>query len=217
MLESQQPLSQPIDRLGYYHEVGNVERLHIALRAVPTGDHFDPERIAYPAIRGKRIEKAVYNRTTLPSIAVDQPVGVGPVTLMDRIDKHVGFFTFGGSLNVVKRNDETVCTITSEAPIFPTSLNFKDTGGEFVTETMALLGRLRAEHGMRNDEAKWEEKLSQLSPQEIYKGAIISIYNKYKKTPAFQTMYPEFYRDLQNVLFPQTRDSSSLEKLLSLS
>lgn len=92
-------------------------RLLVALRPVPTLEHFDPELVTYWRAVGDRgrVAEITCGTATLPR---SEPWSWGPIRVADRIPVRNEFLGFGGTLLVDAGDGDTVyCAFTSRAPI----------------------------------------------------------------------------------------------------
>ena len=78
-------------------ETGGANLL-VGLRATPTLEHFDPERVTYWVARGGRGRVAELSRET--SLPVDGAYSWGTLRVIDRLEEMNTFMTFGGRLRV---------------------------------------------------------------------------------------------------------------------
>jgi len=91
-------------------------RLLVALRDVPTLEHFDPEQVTFWEARGGRGRSTVIDRET--DLPVARPYEWGRIQVDDRIPVSNQFLGFGGTLLADARDDrETFVAFVSRAPI----------------------------------------------------------------------------------------------------
>ncbi len=168
--------------------------LLVAIRAAPTGQHYDPEKLCLHLhdIKGFSRSKTSTWPWPLPS---NDHVCPGPVTLHDRHDKRVHFFVFGGSLEVIQEPDILLHVIRSPAPILELTEETETIADNLVFETEALIGEL---------EEKLEELQAQgidqphtyVDPFRLYIAALQSIFQRYEQTADLQTLHHDFYEAL---------------------
>jgi hypothetical protein len=91
-------------------------RLMVALRDVPTLEHFDPEEVSYWEVYNGRGRLAFLNRRApLPQ---QRSFSWGRIQVTDRIPVRNQFLTFGGTLLADARSEtETMAAFVSRAPI----------------------------------------------------------------------------------------------------
>lgn len=167
--------------------------LAVAMRAVPTQAHFDPEALLLPVFGEGQLERAtVWRRES----ALFQPIQVhpGPIGVVDRLNKQLNFFSYGGVLQVV--HDSPGCTIyilASNAPILSLgarlTLELED---QLAAESEALLARLRAAAHCQGTELA--PRLAALTPLARYAGCIKSMQENYRRWPLLANAFPSFYR-----------------------
>ncbi|MGZ6294764.1 MAG: hypothetical protein ACXWPO_08115 [Candidatus Limnocylindrales bacterium] len=90
--------------------------LIVALRATPTLEHFDPERVSYWEARGGRGRLAELSREQ--DVPFHAPFAWGTLRVTDRLEETNAFLTFGGLLRVEALDPLTTIGIFgSPAPI----------------------------------------------------------------------------------------------------
>ncbi len=90
--------------------------LLVALRAVPTLRHFDPETISYWAPVAGRGRITILDRKT--ELPFEGPVSWGTIRVVDRLGEDNRFLTFGGTIRAVAADpDETLVMHASPAPL----------------------------------------------------------------------------------------------------
>jgi len=163
--------------------------LLIAIREKPTQAHFDPELIRL-YIRG---EDGLAERVTLrlESPIRSRDVCPGRVILLDRKEKRVDFFTFGGSLEVASTPGERVYSLRSPAPIMEIS-NFEvGLADDLVFEIEAMIGEVRARWG--EDEEGFAWRIAHVDPLQLYIASLHSIFMRYEQAPTLLKDLPGFY------------------------
>lgn len=89
--------------------------LLVALRAVPTFRHYDPELVEYWATTGGRGTRRSLTRDTPQPI--DTPFSWGLIRIVDRLHVTNEYLTFGGRLAVDEVDGVVVAVFTSPAPL----------------------------------------------------------------------------------------------------
>jgi hypothetical protein len=109
-------------RLGFVLRDGSLTgttpgpRLLVALRDVPTLEHFDPEEVTFWEAHASRGRPATIDRET--ALPVDRPYSWGRIQIDDRIPVSNQFLGFGGTLLADARDGrETFLAFVSRAPI----------------------------------------------------------------------------------------------------
>jgi hypothetical protein len=109
--------------LGYYFHPSDTAdhpghpRLDIIIKATPTERHFDPQKVRlFVSARHGIKQLVVHHPWTLKT---EHRVSPGLIVITDRKGKRVEAYSFGGDLVIVSDKDQTVCALTSPAPIFP--------------------------------------------------------------------------------------------------
>lgn len=135
-------------------------RLDVILSQNPSDMHFDPEKVEF---------RIVASRDEIQTLTVEHPwtfqknyrVTAGKVILRNRQNKSHEAFTYGGELNIQVDDQQTICSLTSPAPIF--NLDFNESTAVFlVEETEILLAQRRAAWANNVDE--YEKRLAKVDP-----------------------------------------------------
>jgi hypothetical protein len=160
------------------HDPGHP-RLVIHLRAAPTGHHFDPEQALIPIFAyggSSEILKITHPWTGQGA----QRLFPGRVILRDRLGKTAESFTFGGELQVSGDEAQTVCDLTSSAPI----LNITGESSLIqilVEEVEILLAEQFAAWAHNPDHL--DRKLSALSAPAFYTACLFCVFEKVRHYP----------------------------------
>jgi hypothetical protein len=89
--------------------------LLVALRPVPTLQHYDPEAIDYwVADDGRGFRRTLTHDTTMPR---SEEFSWGPIRLVDRLGVSNEYLTFGGHLDAALIDDVVVAAFASPAPL----------------------------------------------------------------------------------------------------
>ena len=164
--------------------------LLVAIREKPTGEHFDPESMHLRIMEADKDtswatlrSKAFFSESML--------VGPGQVSLRDRIDKRLTFFTFGGRLETASIPGETVYSLISFAPILNLNGSLESVADQLAFETEAELAEQEARWGL--NENGFLLKLTQIDPFELYLACLHSILQRFQQSPNLQRSYNDFY------------------------
>lgn len=140
--------------------------LLVAIRPRPTEAHYDPESVQL-RLRDANGSAQWVSLSQRPSFRQPARVCAGHITLGDRREKKVEFFTFGGEIRAVLDDATTVYAIRSPVPILgitPPSLNT-------VAEKLAL----KAETALARGDACWGrnrqgflQRLGEVDPMALY-------------------------------------------------
>jgi hypothetical protein len=139
-------------------------RLDVTLYPTPTMEHFDPEQASF---------EVADPETGIEQVHIAHPwtgpehlrVAIGYIRLVDRHDKVVTAFSFGGSLDIAVDEDHTRCSLVSSSPIFHVE-DKQDLPALLVNEFEALLAIRRA--GWAGDEVGFNRRLAGLAPVQLY-------------------------------------------------
>jgi hypothetical protein len=200
------------DSLGY-------GRLLVAIRKQPTGEHFDPQRIELHLRDeyGLAVRRILSWLSPLESIAHACP---GLITLHDRSDKQVYFFSFGGTLEETPGVDEMVYELRSPAPVLRlTGLDDEAVQDQLASETEELLGEIEVKWG--TDEGGFSRRLATVDPLWFYRAVLQSLLRRYERAQPLDRVY----HDLHDALCRErewlaekgqwSAQSSTLEDLLA--
>lgn len=169
--------------------------LVVAIRKEPTGEHFDPESICLHVCReGGHTVCTTLNWST--PLKKNRHVCPGALTLRDRYDKRVDFFTFGGSIEVVTQPGEFIYIIRSSAPILKLTERDETNCDHMAEEAKGLLAKV-AERWAEQQGSGFEERMAQVDPLALYVAVLNNILTRYGRTPALQELYRDFYEALQ--------------------
>lgn len=178
------PLTKPHpDSLGY-------GRLLVAIRKQPTEQHFDPQRLHLRL----RDEHGLAKWRTLSWLSPLEGSGhVCPclITLHDRSDKRVYFFTFGGTLEATPGADKTVYELRSPAPILELTGRDETVQDQLASETGELLGEIEVQ--WKADEKGFSRRLAQVDPAQFYLATLQSLPHRYEHTHALEDTYHELH------------------------
>lgn len=159
--------------------------LEVRLPAETSGDVFEPERVRLPVI----------DENCLPgTVIVDRPwtgpagfrICAGDIQLRDRDWRTVEAMSFGADVTVREDLGDTVCTISSKAPILqllPGSAADPDgTRTRLATEVAALLARRRAHWAP--DEETYVRRLAAADARELYMAALDAVRDRLAALPS---------------------------------
>ncbi len=185
---------------GYYvlpqeqlHRMG-CRGLLVALRDKPSRVHFDPETLH---LHLKEEDQAVGVTLTFESpVHESQVVCPGQVTLNDRFNKHIDFFTFGGSLQAYADPTEVVYTLESPAPVLELTGEIENLPDQFAAEVEMMLGVFQARWG--TDDRGFAQRLAELDPFQFYSASLESILKRYDRAHELRDTYHPLYEALHH-------------------
>jgi hypothetical protein len=157
-------------------------QLDVLLRSVPTGKHFDPEKLSItvaPKHRGTEFLKVHH-----PWPGQEQyRACAGRVILQDRKGKKVEAFTFGGDLRIESEEMLTACVLTSPAPIL------ERTGTSSIPELLAeeteiIFAERRAD--WEPDHSTFKDRISAVDPFTLYCVCLESLKEKFVRYPPIE-------------------------------
>ncbi|HHS97681.1 MAG TPA: hypothetical protein ENK08_07250 [Chloroflexi bacterium] len=203
-MTEEQDILQQMEDWGYltlhkpHPESPGYRQLLVALRKQPTGMHFDPEKINL----WLRDEYGLAEQTSLALTPLLHPspelrrVCPGPIVLVDRKEKRVAFFTFGGTLNVIFGSGEIVCSFRSPAPILRMTEPPQDAAARLAVEVETLMGGVHARWGAEDE--GYLERLAEVDPFQLYIGSIHTILARFEEHPMLQEEDPDLYELVQD-------------------
>ena len=164
--------------------------LLVAIGETPTREHYDPESIH---LRIAEADNDVYwaNYSLKVHSVKSKLVVPGQVSLRDRIDKRVEFFTFGGSLEVVSRTREAVLSLRSPAPILDLNGPPESVADQLAFETEAMIAEQEARWGLNED--GFLRRLGEVDPFEFYLAILQSILQSYEHSSALRMSFHHLY------------------------
>jgi hypothetical protein len=87
----------------------------VALRPIPTLQHFDPEAVDYwVTVDGRGQRRTLTHDTSMPR---SETFSWGLIRLVDRLDISNEYLTFGGHLDAARIEDDVVAAFSSPAPL----------------------------------------------------------------------------------------------------
>jgi hypothetical protein len=145
--------------------------LAVAIRERPTHQHFDPLRLRFRLLDP---EGDVRWRTASWRVPVMDSGRIcpGPVTLADRYEKEVEFFTFGGAVDVISNPIALVYLFTSAAPILELTAKANAVSDQLASEAEEIIGRVGEQWQEEYDEG-FAERAEQRRGADIAPGLIL--------------------------------------------
>jgi hypothetical protein len=167
--------------------------LLIAMREIPTEMHFDPEVIQLRM--GETGDSLNWSTIRLKYPLYGQrQVGLGRIIVSDRVDKRIGFFTYGAMIEAIHGHNEAVYALRSSAPILAIDPELQDFSAELAFETEVIVARSLAK--WRGNESGFASRLSQLEPDRCYLAAIHCILGHYQRNRRLRDGFRLFYAAL---------------------
>jgi len=167
--------------------------LLVSVRKHPTDEHFDPERVILPL----RDDSGVHRWRTLSLLSPPLKsvhVCPGRMMLKDRFEKCLEFFTFGGTLDVIKKPGEMQCLISSPVPILELVAEEETVVEHLASEAESLWAEIRVRWGIDDD--GFEHRLAQIAPLQLYTATLHSILSRWESAPVLEQIYHESWEAL---------------------
>ena len=180
-------------------------RLDVLLRSVPTGKHFDPEKISITVVSEDRGAELLRAHHPWPG-QEQYRACAGRVILQDRRGKKVEVFTFGGDLRIESEEMLTACVLTSPAPIL------ERTGTSSIPELLAeeteiIFAERRADWGP--DHSTFKDRLTAADPFILYCICLESLKEKFEQYPPRED---EFIQQFVHFLNTEIKTLHELDK-----
>ena len=206
---------QPVnEQLGYCfhppadsHDLGHPQ-LDVVIRAVPTGEHFDPELLICLSATA----------TDLTMLHVTHPwtgdttyrIGAGEITIKDARHEQVTAFTFGGALQIEADARRTVCRLASPAPLLEHARHALSLEEHLIEEVLILFAQRRV---LLNDDV-FESRLAAADPLLLYRACLVALHDKFEDFTATDELHSHFKQFLRTATQAITEESPNLVDLL---
>lgn len=151
--------------------------IQIYLEAIPSREHFDPKIVLVSTFN----ERGGISHLTIEhpwSGEMEIQVCAGPFDLIDRTDKHVDGFTYGGSLHIEVSEGVTALTLESPAPILVRTHHAM--ANLLAEESEILLAQRRAKV---IDEEALEQHLIEAEPLKLYRACLEALQERLVHLP----------------------------------
>ncbi len=146
--------------------------LLVSIREKPTGEHFDPQRL-HICLRNRH---GLPQQRTLSSLSRPEPVEhvcPGKLSLSDRLDKRIDFFSFGGSLELLAEQKGLLLLLRSPAPILELTEQRQTASDHWAADTEALMSQVRAR--WERDDEGFDRRLAAVDPFQLYLASLNSL------------------------------------------
>ncbi|MBK8903805.1 MAG: hypothetical protein IPM53_21670 [Anaerolineaceae bacterium] len=185
--------------LGYFfypsqiHHYPGHPQLDVILTEKPTERHFDPTKVQFQIVASQA--RAEHLTVRHPWTAGEKyRVSAGRIFIVDRIDKKVEAFSFGGELRISADQKRTLCSLTSPAPIF--DLCTTHSLPMWLTAEVEILWAEQKAHWQSHTHDSFEVQLGKIDPMVLYVSCLQTLHNK--NWPVHEDEYgvgPHFVRD----------------------
>lgn len=193
---SDRELIEQVKKWGYYSlpradpQCPGCSGLLVAIRAHPTGRHFDPQTLH---LRLRDEHGLARWRTLSWTLPLEGPAHLCPgrVTLHGHLGREADFFTFGGSVEVAFQADEHVYHLHSPAPFLELSRYQETAANQLAAEAELLMAEIEARWG--RDELGFLRRLAEVDPLQFYLAFLRSTLVRYEQADRLQKVYGAFY------------------------
>ena len=186
-------MDKTLPKIGYLYHYPRLDhptenfRLDIFISSTPTEEHFDVQHAHFQI---KTPEESIEKLTVLHPWTLQKTARVcaGVVIMEDRNKAKKEAFTFGGDLKITSQAEQTICTLSSTAPILDIS-DASPMRRFFVDELEILFAERRA--AFKNHRL-YEKALIHADPLELYLASLKYLIEKFEKFPHKNSTYRQF-------------------------
>ena len=161
-------------------------RLDVVITEQPTKRHFDPQQARFQVVNPVgRIEQMTVHHPW--PFGKKYRVCAGRIYIRDRVPKTVEAFSFGGELQILSTNEQTVCALTSPVPILDL-VGTHNLSMWFTAEVEILLAQQNATQNLQQPE-EFGTCLANVEPLVLYASCLQTLHDK--KWPVHENEYLE--------------------------
>jgi hypothetical protein len=169
--------------------------LVVAVRERPTLQHYDPHRI-HLRVRDADGEADWRTMSWLTPSAYSTHVCPGRIVLHDRHGKATEFFAFGGRLQVISQETESIYELRSGAPILALTPDEESLPDQLASEVEELMAEAKA--GWHGDDEGFDRRLGDVEPVVLYSAAVHSLLTRFQESEAMMTAYADLAELLEH-------------------
>lgn len=162
-------------------------RLDVFVSDTPTEKHFDVQHVQFGIIKDNKVIEHLNVSHPWASTKSAQ-VCAGMIIMEDRNGKKEEAFTFGGQLSIREKEDQTICTLVSSAPILEISYA-NPMQKLFVEELEVLLAKERAVIANLH---QYEQHICETDPFTLYRACFEALVKKFETLPHKDELYNRF-------------------------
>lgn len=173
-----------LPKIGYVYYYPKIDeptdkfRLDIFISSIPTEQHFDVRRVqVFVKTRYGEKDRLIISHPW--SYEKEADICAGILIMEDRKGNKEEAFTFGGKLKIVEQDMQTICTVTSSAPILEVS-GASPTHNLFIEELEIVLAKRQATF---LDNSEFEKLLCEAEPFELYQACLRELTEEFEKFP----------------------------------
>lgn len=173
-----------LPKIGYVYYYPKMDeptekfRLDIFISSIPTEQHFDVRRV-HVFVKTQKGEKDRLIISHPWAFEKEADICAGVLIMEDRKGNKEEAFTFGGKLKIVEQEQQTICTLTSSAPILEIS-GASPIHNLFIEELEIVLAKRQAT--FRNN-LEFEKLLCEAEPFELYQACLRELTEEFEKFP----------------------------------
>jgi hypothetical protein len=175
-------IENTLPKIGYVYHYPKMDeptdkfRLDIFISSIPTEKHFDVLRCqVFVKNRKGTIERLTISHPWVFEKEADVCAGV--VIMEDRKGKKEEAFTFGGRLRIDEQEMQTICVLTSSAPILEIS-GASPLHTLFIEELEIVLAKRQAAF---LNQIEYETRSCKVEPFELYRACLRELIEEFEK------------------------------------
>lgn len=162
--------------------------LLVAIRRVPTRQHYDPEQLDYWVTDGGRGTQA--SLTKMSTLPVDVSTTWGMLRVVDRLAVSNEWLSFGGRLNASQVDGNIIAVFTSSAPLLRMG-GHSQGWDEGAPSVAAFFARVRAAAGV---DRRFEALEGTADPQDRYSCFVADFARRYRRSEMLRTLDAGLWR-----------------------
>jgi hypothetical protein len=189
--------------LGYVFSPGQrpselgFSRLDLVLRDTPTEEHFDPVYLRLLTAREGSANMDVIEHPWMGEKVLR--VCAGPLDLVDRQNKRVELFAFGGDLSIETKDQLTAAVFSSPAPIL--LLRAHESAASLLAQEAEILLAERCAF-LESKPGEYDHRLALVAPLVLYRSILCAIQARLERLPHTGN---ELWMHFQHVLKEEAR------------
>jgi hypothetical protein len=169
--------------------------LVVAIRERPTQQHYDPQRL-HLQVRDENGEADWRTMSWLTPAAHSKHFCAGPIMLRDRHGRATEFFAFGGTLQVISQETESIYVLRSGAPVLMLTPDEETLPDQLASEAEELMAEAKA--GWQGNDEGFDRRLGDVEPVLLYSAAVHSLLARFQGSDAMMTTYADLAELLEH-------------------
>ena len=174
-------------------DVFGNSRLDVIFHDQPTLRHYDPQSMRCAVARQENIETISIHYRIAPD---HYRICAGRILISDRVAKHVEAFCFGGTLDIFRHQEETICVFQSPVPILDLN-TYHSPDMLLANEVEILIAERRAAWDPLHPH-DFAMHLAQLDPTTLFVTSVEVLITKFAHHPLLiDPSYRQFFHMLE--------------------